>query len=269
MRFLHHLQSQSNGLSIVTLAKRPWVELSALRWLPRTAVFLAENRIPVYYAAEHATSRDTFLSSLGEDQSLPVICKRRAMQQSLEDCNAPRDVILVSVGDSEFEKSAAIDLVWRRGASLSKTVLVSSVGRASLSSQLLAAVQCLGRARLSEGHVNVETDSVADGLTWWSAAPPEPLSDASPGHARAGTWPAGAGGATQRRTPRGTWPQNESRAAAKGEADWKPTERRTASTDRCGEGARQTGGRRGSSSGFRERFLRPSRCRPTPQSSES
>ncbi len=68
-----------------------------------------------------------------------------------------------------------------RLASESKTVLVSNHARASLGSQLLAAVHCLDAARESGGHVNLETSCLADHLAWWSAGkqPPEDPSDYS------------------------------------------------------------------------------------------
>lgn len=169
VRFLKLIKDLSREVSIVTLATRPWVEVSARRWLPRTADFLAAHRIPVYYAGEHEAPLDARLASLGETQALPTLLKRRAMRQSLLDARAPRDIVVVSVGDSEYEKDAAIELAWWRGASESKTILVSSHARASLGAQLLAAVHCLARARSFSGHVNLDTSSMDDHVAWWSA----------------------------------------------------------------------------------------------------
>lgn len=180
VRFLELIKSLSREVSIVTLARRPWVEVSARRWLPRTADFLAAHAIPIYYAVELEAPLDAQMASTGETQALPTLLKRRAMEQSLLDARAPRDIVIVSVGDSEYEKDAAIELAWWRGASESKTILVSSHARASLGAQLLAAAHCLVKARRFSGHINLDASSMADHVAWWSFREEEEEEEGAP-----------------------------------------------------------------------------------------
>eukprot|EP00419_Tripos_fusus_P045757 CAMPEP_0172831972 /NCGR_PEP_ID=MMETSP1075-20121228/23342_1 /TAXON_ID=2916 /ORGANISM="Ceratium fusus, Strain PA161109" /LENGTH=375 /DNA_ID=CAMNT_0013674511 /DNA_START=12 /DNA_END=1139 /DNA_ORIENTATION=- len=112
--------SEVAHVAIVSLSKRPWVEDSAAKYLP-TVDFPAlfdELGISVYYAREHV-SEQTICHA---DEELGVdpfeVAKRFAMNACLQHlstsgrggCKSRFNIL--SVGDSDAERSAAMELRW-------------------------------------------------------------------------------------------------------------------------------------------------------------
>lgn len=124
LRLLTQTSRLSASLSIVTLSVRPWVATSARRWLPRTADFLEKWAVPVYYAREHVTARDLRLAATDDCQSLGTLAKRRGMEQSLDDQAAEGRIVVVSIGDGDWEKYAAQVLAWRREGAVCRVIRV-------------------------------------------------------------------------------------------------------------------------------------------------
>jgi hypothetical protein len=106
-------------VSIVTLSKRPWIEMSAKRHFPNVdfAALFRELDISVRYAGEHGPRPQTNGASIEEYQLL----KRNAMASCItERINSGSlgfsRLSLLSIGDSIVEQQAAKELVAFWGA---------------------------------------------------------------------------------------------------------------------------------------------------------
>jgi hypothetical protein len=113
--FFHEATMHAN-IFIVTLARRPWVEMSMANFLPELASIIEMLDLKVIYAQEYVDASDSeygneeFLSS-DEVCAFWTRVKARAIASELEDFHTQNDASwknVISVGDSDFERYGTI-----------------------------------------------------------------------------------------------------------------------------------------------------------------
>lgn len=107
---------QAGRVGIVTLAQRPWVESSALRYLPGLDLpqMLQDLDIPVIYARECLKKHMTAKAQVEEGVCLFTMAKQEAMKKVLKKLygkNAAWKNVL-SIGDSTVERNAITEVLW-------------------------------------------------------------------------------------------------------------------------------------------------------------
>jgi len=120
-------------VSIVTLARRPWVENSAAWYLPGLDFekLFQELEIEIFYAREHITRPHIYNAQLEEGVDMFVIAKRNAMLKCLRKLYGPstKTMHVISVGDSTVEHLAAKEVLWccpQEAGSYCKTIKLMS-----------------------------------------------------------------------------------------------------------------------------------------------
>eukprot|EP00437_Effrenium_voratum_P010989 CAMPEP_0181431358 /NCGR_PEP_ID=MMETSP1110-20121109/18205_1 /TAXON_ID=174948 /ORGANISM="Symbiodinium sp., Strain CCMP421" /LENGTH=555 /DNA_ID=CAMNT_0023554717 /DNA_START=40 /DNA_END=1704 /DNA_ORIENTATION=+ len=120
-------------VSIVTLARRPWVENSAAWYLPGINIekLFQDLEIEIFYAREHITRPHIYNAQLEEGVDMFVIAKRNAMLKCLRKIYgaSTRTMHVISVGDSTVEHLAAKEVLWccpQEAGSFCKTIKLMS-----------------------------------------------------------------------------------------------------------------------------------------------
>eukprot|EP00416_Gambierdiscus_australes_P021112 CAMPEP_0171061762 /NCGR_PEP_ID=MMETSP0766_2-20121228/4648_1 /TAXON_ID=439317 /ORGANISM="Gambierdiscus australes, Strain CAWD 149" /LENGTH=436 /DNA_ID=CAMNT_0011517489 /DNA_START=3 /DNA_END=1313 /DNA_ORIENTATION=- len=108
---------QHANIFIVTLARRPWVEVSLQNFLPKLGETLHKMNLKVIYAQEYVDEnmaqelmQDTF-QSMEESKCFWTRVKREAIARELEDIHRRNDASwknILSLGDSDFERYGTI-----------------------------------------------------------------------------------------------------------------------------------------------------------------
>lgn len=103
-------------VSIVTLARRPWVETSASWYLPGVDFekLMQDLEIEVFYAREHITRPHIYNAQLEEGVDMFVIAKRNAMLRCLRKLYGAKakSMHVICVGDSTVEHLAIKEVLW-------------------------------------------------------------------------------------------------------------------------------------------------------------
>lgn len=109
------LAASLGRVAIVTLAARPWLQVSAKRYMPSVdwEHLFHELNIPIVYSREVLDKRHMMAASQEPGIDLYVMCKRKAMSQAIKKLkDKTSELLFVSIGDSYVEAEAAVDLVW-------------------------------------------------------------------------------------------------------------------------------------------------------------
>jgi len=134
-------------VSIVTLARRPWVETSAAWYLPGVDFekLMQDLQIDIFYAREHITRPHIYHAQLEEGVDMFVIAKRNAMTRCLRKiygskARTARMMHVICVGDSTVEHLAIKEVLWccpQEAGSFCKTIkLMSDPSVQNLSEEL-------------------------------------------------------------------------------------------------------------------------------------
>ncbi|CAE7637072.1 unnamed protein product [Symbiodinium pilosum] len=120
-------------VSIVTLARRPWVETSASWYLPGVDFekLMQDLEIEVFYAREHITRPHIYNAQLEEGVDMFVIAKRNAMLKCLRKIYGlkAKTMHVICVGDSTVEHLAIKEVLWccpQEAGSFCKTIKLMS-----------------------------------------------------------------------------------------------------------------------------------------------
>lgn len=120
-------------VSIVTLARRPWVETSASWYLPGVDFekLMQDLEIEVFYAREHITRPHIYNAQLEEGVDMFVIAKRNAMLRCLRKLYGAKakSMHVICVGDSTVEHLAIKEVLWccpQEAGSYCKTIKLMS-----------------------------------------------------------------------------------------------------------------------------------------------
>jgi len=111
------LAASLGRVAIVTLAARPWLQVSAKRYMPSVdwEHLFHELNIPIVYSREVLDKKRMMAASQEPGVDLYVLCKRKAMSQAIKKLtDKSPELLFVSIGDSYVEAEAAVDLVWCR-----------------------------------------------------------------------------------------------------------------------------------------------------------
>jgi len=117
VEFLTEASMYAN-IFIVTLSRRPWVEMSLHNFLPKLATVLSTMQLKVIYAQEYVDeamaqqySREEFKSSEASKDFWTLV-KAEAMARELDELHKRNDVSwknILSFGDSDFERYGTIN----------------------------------------------------------------------------------------------------------------------------------------------------------------
>lgn len=144
------LAASLGRVAIVTLAARPWLQVSAKRYMPSVdwENLFHELNIPIVYSREVLDKRRMMAASQEPGVDLYVLCKRKAMSQAIKKLtDKPPDLLFVSIGDSYVEAEAAVDLVWCRDVGCHRVIKLKDEPSTveDLSTQLLELQELLPR----------------------------------------------------------------------------------------------------------------------------
>eukprot|EP00927_Polykrikos_kofoidii_P050587 TRINITY_DN4447_c0_g1_i4.p1 TRINITY_DN4447_c0_g1~~TRINITY_DN4447_c0_g1_i4.p1 ORF type:complete len:234 (+),score=46.90 TRINITY_DN4447_c0_g1_i4:81-782(+) len=112
-------------VGIVTLALRPWVQVSAEHYLPGVDwdTEFRDLDIPIIYAREALSKNDRRLAMIEEGVDLHVASKAMAMSRALKRMRVSTKALdVISIGDSLVEAEAARNVVWSLPCAQCKTV---------------------------------------------------------------------------------------------------------------------------------------------------
>eukprot|EP00435_Cladocopium_sp_Y103_P063319 s376_g24.t3 len=144
------LAASLGRVAIVTLAARPWLQVSAKRYMPSVdwENLFHELNIPIVYSREVLDKRRMMAASQEPGVDLYVLCKRKAMSQAIKKLtDKPPELLFVSIGDSYVEAEAAVDLVWCRDVGCHRVIKLKDEPSTveDLSTQLLELQELLPR----------------------------------------------------------------------------------------------------------------------------